>query len=210
MSEHMGIAEQLGVFFPKVASAARAKKTNDVKARKEKEAEAKKASQAKLATEEAAIIKKEALSSDGVTRREMLWAGGGNALFSVKIPETAEYKVGVNGGNDYLHFFRPVKGGVVNIHVYHPNNPRQFLGEKVICTMRIWIKHYEDGREYIYLDLFILPRETEAGSFPSHEWRVVQGRDPIAPKGMMNVYHFPTPEPLDGAIVVGEIPPKFK
>ena len=208
MSEHMGIAEQLGMFFPKVASAARVQKTNEVRARKEKEAEAKKASQTKVVLELSAPKKGASTSGDAVYR-QLLWGGSG-ALFSVKIPETAEYKVGINGGNDYLHFFRPVKGGVVNVHVYHPNNPRQFLGEKVICTMQIWMKDYEDGREYLYVDFFILPRETEAGSFPSHEWRVVQGRDPIAPKGMMNVYHFPTPEPLDGAIVVGEIPPKFK
>lgn len=203
----MGIAEQLGIFFPTVASAARAQKIKEVKERKE--LEAKKASQTKVVLELSAPKKGTSTSGDAVYR-QLLWGGSG-ALFSVKIPSKAEYKVGVNGGNDYLHFYRPVKGGVVNLHVYHPkNSPASLLGETVICITQVWMKRYGDGREYIYLDLFVLPHETEFGRFPSHEWRVVQGRDPIMPKGMMNVYHFPTPEPLDGAIVIGEIPSKFK
>mgnify|MGYP001558703395 CR=1 FL=1 len=218
--QHVGMAEQLGMFFPKVASAARAQKIEEVKKAKNERAEkakkgngkvAQKADQAKAVVVPAPAPTKKAVSSDGVVSRELLWAEDGKALFSVYIPRDAEYKVGVNGGDDYLRFFRPVKGGVVNIHVYHPDNhPGQFAGEKVVCGATVWMKRYEDGREYLYLNLFIFPRETEAGRLPSHEWRVVQGRDPFMPKGMKNVHHFPTPEPLDGAVVVGERILKFQ
>ncbi len=216
--QHVGMAEQLGMFFPKVASKARAQKIEEVKKAKNERAEkakkgngkvAQKADQAKAVVAPApAPMPKKVVSSDGVASRELLWSDA-KALFSVKIPDMAEYKAGVNGGNDYLRFFRPVKGGVMNIHVYHPHNPGPFAGEKVVCNAQVWMKRCEDGRKYLYLDLFILPRETEVGRFPTHEWRVVQGRDPFIPKGMKNVHHFPTPEPLDGAIVVGERIPKF-
>jgi hypothetical protein len=209
--QHVGMAEQLGMFFPKVASKARARKVEETKKIKNERAKvAQKAGQAKAVMAPAPAPAKKAVSADGVVCRDLLWADG-LALFSVKIPRDAEYKVGVNGGDDYLRFFRPVKGGVVNIHVYHPDNhPDQFVGGKVVCDAEVWMKRYEDGREYLYLNLFILPRETEVGCLPTHEWRVVQGRDPFMPKGMKNVHHFPTPEPLDGAIVVGNRIPKFQ
>lgn len=215
--QHVGMAEQLGMFFPKVASAARAQKIEEVKKAKNERAEkakkgngkvAQKADQAKAVVAPAPAPAKKAVSADGVVLRELLWSDG---LFSVKIPRDAEYKFGVNGGNDHLRFFRPVKGGVVNVHIYNfYGDVGPFAGEKVVCNAQVWMKYYEDGRKYLYLDLFILPRETEVGRFPTHEWRVVQGRDPFMPKGMKNVHHFPTPEPLDGAVVVGERVPKFQ
>lgn len=202
MGRHMGIAEQLGIFFPKVASAARTQK----RAEKAKKGNGKDEQE----VEKVSVAAPPASTTSGTLPRELLWQDD-VAMFLVKVPEAAEYKAGLNGGNDYLRFYRPVKGGVVNVHVYHPTgNPGMFAGEKVACRARVWSKKLEGGREYLYIDLFVLPRETEVGRFPTHEWRVVQGRAPIMPKGMKNVRHFPTPEPLDGAIVVGEVLPKFK
>ena len=206
---HAGIVEQLGMFFPRVASATRTRKIEEIKRVKNERAKAtQKVGQAKAVVAPTPAPAKKAVSADGVVFRELLWADG---LFSVKIPDTAEYKVGINGGNDYLRFCRPVKGGVVNVHVYNFYEAiGPFAGEKVVCNAQVWMKRHQDGREYLYIDLFILPRETKVGSSPTHEWRVVQGRAPFMPKGMKNVHHFPTPEPLDGAIVVGERIPKFQ
>lgn len=205
------MAGQLGVFFPKVASTARARRVEEIKKIKNERVKvAQKVDQAKAVVAPAPAPVKKAVSADGVVFRELLWVDG-KTLFSVKIPDTAEYKVGTNGGSDYLRFCRPVKGGVVNIHIYHPDeDPSSFAGAKAICHAWVWVKRYDDGREYLYIDFHVLPYETKVGRFPTHEWRVVQGKEPIIPKGMKNVHHFPTPEPLDGAIVVGERIPKFQ
>lgn len=205
----MSIAAQLGIFFPEVASAARGK-IKEEKAKKRNGNGGQKLALAPVATQPATVTEAPVLVADDVVSRELLWQDD-LAMFLVRIPSGVEYKVAPHGGDAYLRFLRPVKGGVVFVHVYHPTgNPGIFSGEKVACRARIWSKKIKNGLEYLYIDLFILPRETKVGRFPTHEWRVVQGRDPIMPKGMKNVHHFPTPEPLDGAIVVGEVLPKFK
>ena len=113
----MDMAGQLGVFFPKVASTARARRVEEIKKIKNERVKvAQKVDQAKAVVAPAPAPVKKAVSADGVVFRELLWVDG-KTLFSVKIPDTAEYKVGTNGGSDYLRFCRPVKGGVVNIHM---------------------------------------------------------------------------------------------
>lgn len=144
------------------------------------------------------------VSAPQVVRRELLWSGGESCLFRVRIP-TAAMPHSLEGNVSCVRIIMAVLNGYVNIYV-HCHEPSYMIGKEVNCFGEVWELTYANGRKEICVEF----HKHDTTQLPTHVWRVVQGKVPIIPKGFQNTHRFPTPEPLEGSVVIGERVPNLR
>ncbi len=103
----------------------------------------------------------------------------------------------------YLQFAKTVRGGLVNIFV-HGDNLNQYRGDTITAAVQIFLKHFVDGREFLYIDLHPL----QAPAVVTHRLAIVSSELDMVQGDYEEQLVFETPAPLRGAIVVG--PPTMK
>ena len=133
-----------------------------------------------------------------VIERQKIWEGG---TVELTVPGNAKYHEAEIAGQNlrYLRFAHFLKPGAMNIFV-HAENPKGYLGKKVVATMELWSKILEGGQVYYYIDL----RPLTGHAAPTHKLTVVQGPCPERYK-TPHFTVFETPAPCVGAVVLSPL-----
>ena len=129
-----------------------------------------------------------------VKKRELLWSGG---TVEIKVPVDArygEFKDGKGNTLPFLKFARSVKGGMINFFVH--NHKLECRGRKIKAEVQVWRKEFEDGREFLYIDLRPVLQDTPF----THRLVVMSGAPGtwLSQDGAV----FETPWPLQAAIIL--------
>ncbi len=129
-----------------------------------------------------------------VVKRELLWSGG---VIQIKVPATArKMRLQTPSGEVcYLQFPQLIRGGVVNIHV-HADKLDDYLGKKIITEVCVFRKEHENGRSFLYVDMYPMKDDTQV----TNRLAVMQ----MVPGTQFTegALVFETPAPLQGAIVI--------
>ncbi len=122
----------------------------------------------------------------------------------INIPKGAKYVsfTGVDGEKiRMLSFGRPVRGGMVNLHLHITNrreSPNHYRNQSLIVIPTVKKKTFENGEAFLLVDLRLADEQGE-GVLHSHKMVIYPNRSDLK-KGV-----FTLPVPLIGAIVFSKI-----
>lgn len=154
------------------------------------------------------------LAADDLTRK-LLWPlqREKKAVFAVQVPARADQiRDSAYVGHEYVSVggvrvdsHGAGGSGFVNrfIH-YERGSVRKLLGKTIVCTVELREKDCGDGRKFIYIDYLVEKRASSV----THELRIAGARRTVEKRseGLIDVVVFPTPAPLQGAVIIGRIP----
>ena len=126
-----------------------------------------------------------------VVSREKIWEG---AVVELRVPADARKGIYKDEQTEvhYLMFDRNVRGG--SVHCFLHGN-LECRGEKITAEVIVMRKTLADGRQYLYLELTIVPRSTKL----THRLSVLpDGPEPWAGYETQ----FVTPAPLQGIVIL--------
>lgn len=134
-----------------------------------------------------------------IKSRETLWTGG---IVKMKVPSFINDGVYDNGEEElsYLHFFRPIRGGGVNMFVH--SDDTRLVNTTIRASVTVIKKIFTDGREYLHIDLKPVPDDTPV----THRLSIMNKGQGSWDDGSHLI--FETPPPLSGLIILS--PPTAK
>lgn len=143
-----------------------------------------------------AVLKTASISK--TVRREVVWATG--AVVKVTIPQKANAGSYLAGKIDvpYIQFPRNVRGGVVNLFVH---SDEELYGKTITAAAAVMRRVLDDGREYFYIDLLPLAKDTPV----THRLSVVSNEERFGDETDWTMFQTPN---MDGLIIFS--PPEAK
>lgn len=103
-----------------------------------------------------------------VKERSRLWNHG---TIRIKVPDYAKWGTFEDTTTKlrFLQFAPFIKGGRVNIFVHNATDA--MIGKWIVASAELWNKTLEDGRSYLYIDLYPSPGSKD----PTHRMFVMSG-----------------------------------